>query len=74
MGDSLNGQELVAVDIYVMPLWRFKAGDFRSPIEGATGFRPKIVSAHGIEERPTSIRWLDRSRSKRHVATIRKGC
>lgn len=62
----------MALDIYVMPLWRFKAGDFGSPIEAATGIRPKIVTADGIAERPTSVGWLDRWRAKRQVATIRK--
>ncbi len=23
----------MGLDVYVMPLWRFKVGDFRSPIE-----------------------------------------
>ena len=33
----------MALDIYVMPLWRFKVGDFRSPIETATGIRPSSL-------------------------------
>ena len=61
----------MGLDIYVMPLWRFKAGDFRSPIETATGIRPKIVTADGIEERPAQVGWLDRWRAKRQVAAIR---
>jgi hypothetical protein len=62
----------MALDIYVMPLWRFKAGDFRSAVETATGYRPKIVTADGIEERPASVGWLDRWRAKRQVAALRK--
>jgi len=62
----------MGLDVYVMPLWRFKVGDFRSPIEGATGIRPKIVTADGIEERPASVGWLGRWRAKRQVAAIRK--
>ncbi len=33
----------MSLDVYVMPLHRFKSGDFRSPIEIATGIRPKII-------------------------------
>lgn len=62
----------MGLDIYVMPLWRFKAGDFRSPIEAATGIRPKIVTADGIEERPASVGLLDRWRAKRQVVAVRK--
>jgi hypothetical protein len=62
----------VALDVYVMPLWRFKAGDFRSPIEAATGIRPKIVTANGIEEQLARVGWLVRWRARRQVAAIRK--
>jgi hypothetical protein len=62
----------MGLDVYVMPLWRFKVGDFRSPIEVATGIRPKIVTADGIEERPARIGWLARWRARRQVAAIRK--
>lgn len=34
----------MALDAYVMPLWRFKAGDFTSPIENVLGVRPTIVT------------------------------
>jgi hypothetical protein len=61
-----------ALDLYVMPVWRFKVGDFRSPIEVATGGRPRIVTADGIEERPAAVRWYERWRAKRQVAAIRK--
>ena len=62
----------MGLDIYVMSLWQFKAGDFRSPIEAATGIRPKIATADGIEERPVSVGWLDRWRARRQVVAIRK--
>ena len=48
----------MGLDVYVMPLWRYKLGDFRSPIEAATGIRPKIVTADGVEERPVPVGWL----------------
>jgi hypothetical protein len=63
---------LVALDVYVMPLWRFKVGDFSSPIEVATGIRPKIVTPDGTEERPARVGWLGRWRARRRVAAIRK--
>lgn len=34
----------MALDAYVMPLWRFKAGDFTSPIEATLGIKPTIIS------------------------------
>jgi hypothetical protein len=34
----------MAVDVYVMPLWRFKAGDFSSPIETALGVKPTVIA------------------------------
>jgi hypothetical protein len=33
----------MALDAYVMPLWRFKAGDFTSPIEETLGIRPTVI-------------------------------
>lgn len=34
----------MALDAYVMPLWRFKAGDFTCPIEATLGIKPTIIS------------------------------
>jgi hypothetical protein len=34
----------MALDAYVMPLWRFKARDFSSPIENAFGMKPVVIS------------------------------
>lgn len=62
----------MGLDLYVMPLWRFKVGDFRSPIEAAIGFRPKIVTADGIEDQRGSVGWFERWRAKRQVVAIRK--
>jgi hypothetical protein len=62
----------VGLDVYVMPLWRFKVGDFRSPIEVATGIRPKIVTADGVEERPARVGWLGRWRARRAVAALHR--
>lgn len=54
-----------------MPLWRFKVGDYRSPIEAAIGIRPKIVSG-GVETRPAAAGWVERWRARREVAALRK--
>lgn len=62
----------MGLDVYVMPLWQFKVGDFHSPIEAAIGIRPKIVTADGIEVRPTRVGWFGRWRARRQVAAIRK--
>lgn len=44
----------MALDAYVMPLWRFKAGDFDSPIEATLGIKPTIISPASplLEPRP----------------------
>jgi hypothetical protein len=62
----------MGLDVYVMPLWRFKVGNFDLPIEAAVGIRPKIITAEGIEERPARAGWLGRWRARRQVAAIRK--
>ena len=62
----------MALDLYVMPLWRFKVGDLLSPIEAAIGVRPKIVTADGVEERPASVNWFGRWRARREVSAIRR--
>ena len=33
----------MALDVYVMPLWRFKAGDFESPIEAVLETKPTVI-------------------------------
>ena len=54
----------MALDVYVMPLWRFKAGDFTSPIEKTLGIRPTIISLSGETSDqppprpPWHLRWL----------------
>ena len=62
----------MALDVYVMPLWRYKVGDFRSPIEAATGIRPKVVNADGIKEQQVRVGWFGRWRARRQVKTISK--
>ncbi len=60
----------MGLDFYVMPLWRFKAGDFRSAIEAAIGFRPNYLSTDGIAERPARVGWFAKWRSRRRVAAM----
>src|SRR5262245_29757091 len=53
----------MALDVFVMPLWRFKAGDFTSPIEQKLGIKPTVISlsAPPPPSRPLFLRicaWL----------------
>jgi hypothetical protein len=51
----------MALDVYVMPLWRFKTGDFTSPIEATLGIKPTIISGEAIPpQQPWYIRFLAR--------------
>ncbi|MEA3209359.1 MAG: hypothetical protein QOE70_2416 [Chthoniobacter sp.] len=51
----------MALDVYVMPLWRFKAGDFTSPIEATLGIKPTIISGSALRPQPPwHIRFLAR--------------
>jgi hypothetical protein len=34
----------MGLDVYVMPLWRFKAGEFTSPIEATLGVKPITIA------------------------------
>jgi hypothetical protein len=47
----------MALDAYVMPLWRFKAGDFTPPIEATLGIKPTIISP-AIESSPCAPWYL----------------
>ncbi len=61
----------MALDVYVMPLWRFKVGDFHSPIEKAIGIRPKIFGVNGVVvQRPAKFGWRDRWKAQRDVKAI----
>jgi hypothetical protein len=50
----------MGLDVFVMPLGKFKVGDFTSPIEWALGIRPKLATPDGSFEQPTSVPWRDR--------------
>jgi hypothetical protein len=62
----------MGLDLYVMPLWRFKAGDFRTPSEVALKIRPKLASPDGIAPGPAPPGMFARWRARREVATIRR--
>jgi hypothetical protein len=62
----------MGLDVYVMPLCRFKVGDFHSSIEEAIGIHPTMVTADGITQRPTRVGWFARWRARRQVAAIRR--
>lgn len=50
----------MALDVYVMPLWRFKAGDFTSPLEETLGIKPTVISlaAPSLPRAPWYLRLL----------------
>jgi hypothetical protein len=61
----------MGLDVYVMPIWRFKAGDFASPIE-ALGIRPIIMTPDGSaqhlrEKRAGPIRQWRAKRATRRL-------
>ena len=62
----------MGLDIYVMPLLRFKTDDFRSPVEIATGVRPKIVTSDGVFERPIRTGWREQWKARREIRKIRR--
>src|SRR5262245_35040433 len=66
------GARPMALDIYVMPLWRFKAGDFLTPIEANLGIRPTIITPDGTVKRPSKAGWIARWKARRQVASVRK--
>src|SRR4051812_10519268 len=53
----------MALDAYVMPLWRFKAGDFTSPIEETLGIKPNVISPADSPP-PPSVPWYLRLLAK----------
>jgi hypothetical protein len=60
----------MALDVYVMPLWRFKAGYFESPIEKTLGLRPKWVSPAGVLSPSYQFNRIKSSGARREVAAI----
>jgi hypothetical protein len=63
----------MALDVYVMPIWKFKAGDFESPLE-ALGVSPVIISSDGSMQRKTSSRpgLVTRWKAKRETRRLRR--
>lgn len=65
----------MAIDCYVMPLWRFFAGDFTTAIERFTqgNMRRVILGAEPrVEEPKSSVGIVDRWRAKRKVQYFRR--
>jgi hypothetical protein len=64
----------MALDIYVMPIWKFKCGDFSSPVE-RLGLKPKTVGMDGsigLSQRPGLFdRWRARSAVRRLRGELR---
>ncbi len=67
----------MALDVYVMPLWRFKVGDFESPITQALGIAPVVLTIDAPDGPVTTHRsglasWWRRGRARREVEAIRR--
>src|SRR5438046_1268988 len=62
----------MALNVYVMPIWRFKAGDFSSSLE-ALGITPTIITPDGImlRRRKSRVSFLTRWRAKRQTRQLR---
>lgn len=50
----------MALDVYVMPLWRFKTGDFSAPTNNASGIAPTLLSLSAPPRPPIYLRLLSR--------------
>jgi hypothetical protein len=63
----------MSLDVYVMPIWKFKAGDFTSPLE-ALGAAPVVVSPGGITQREpgTPASFITRWKAKRATRRLRR--
>lgn len=61
----------MAVDVYVMPLWRYKAGDFQTTVERVFGGTTIIATRSGAFVRRVSpAGWFRRWRARREVAHL----
>jgi hypothetical protein len=63
----------MGLDVYVMPIWKFKAGDFASPLE-ALGIAPVIVGPDGMSRREPDVRpnFFIRWKAKRATRRLRR--
>jgi len=70
----------MSIDLYVMPLWRFCAGDYTSPLaafmEGSGGPPPKRVNVSTGQVTPAphehEVGFFERWRARREVARVRR--
>jgi hypothetical protein len=63
----------MGLDVYVMPIWKFKAGDFVSPLE-ALGVAPAIIGPGGFTRRNPGARpgFITRWRARRATRRLRR--
>jgi hypothetical protein len=61
----------MSLSVFVMPLWRFKAGYFESPLE-KLGLNIRIASPGGIYSLPYRWHWLRSFSARRDVRLIKK--
>src|SRR5688572_6421285 len=65
----------MAVDVLVMPLWRFKVGDFETGVERLAGGVENVTYANGDATATVRRRrsgFFARQRARRNVSRIRK--
>ena len=62
----------MALDVFVMPMWRFKAGYFESPLETKLGVRPTIVAPGGVYSLPNAWTWFSSLSARRQVRSLKK--
>ncbi|MBM4030623.1 MAG: hypothetical protein FJ291_02420 [Planctomycetes bacterium] len=62
----------MGLDVYVMPLWRFKCRDFRTPLEEAFGDAARVVTVGGVAKRPARVSKGAQARARREVEAIRE--
>ncbi len=63
----------MGLDIYVMPIWKFKAGDFASPLE-VLGIAPIIVGSGGMSQPEPNAQpsFFTRWKAKRTTRHLRR--
>ncbi len=62
----------MALDVYVMPLWRFKAGYFETALEEKLGCKVTFVSPQGLFSLPNRWRRFRSFTARREVRAVRK--
>ena len=60
----------MSLDVYVMPMWRFKAGDVETAVQRLLGGQSKMVTPRGILSPQRFKRFIARRKAKHQVRKI----